>query len=128
MNNHLEIKNLNININSNTVVSDINISIKPSQIVALVGESGSGKSLIASSILKLLPNNASFDIDGKIIFDDKNILTLNQKELLSLRGNKISIIFQEPMSALNPLHKVFDQISEIIEVHNFIDKKNLKNK
>ena len=124
MNNHLEIKNLNININSNTVVSDINISIKPSQIVALVGESGSGKSLIASSILKLLPNNASFDIDGKIIFDDKNILTLNQKELLSLRGNKISIIFQEPMSALNPLHKVFDQISEIIEVHNFIDKKN----
>ena len=128
MNNNLEIKKLNININSNTVVSDINISIKPSQIVALVGESGSGKSLIASSILKLLPNNASFDIDGKIIFDDKNILTLNQKELLSLRGNKISIIFQEPMSALNPLHKVFDQISEIIEVHNFIDKKNLKNK
>ena len=126
--NTLQIKNLNINIGSKQIVSNLNMGINSSQTVALVGESGSGKSLTAHSILRLLPQNSNFNLYGEILFEDKNILELKEKELLNLRGNRISMIFQEPMSALNPLHTVFDQIAEIITIHNPISKKALEQK
>ncbi len=125
----LQIKDLEIYINSNKLVSkNINLNIDESQIVALVGESGSGKSIIANSILKLIPFGSNFKINGNIFFNNRDILELSQKELLSLRGNQISIIFQEPMTALNPLYMVFEQISEIIMIHNPMNKTELKEK
>ncbi|RBQ31917.1 microcin ABC transporter ATP-binding protein [Arcobacter sp. FW59] len=128
MSDKLEIKNLTVYINSKVIVDNVDIDINESKTVALIGESGSGKSIIASSILKLLPSKSNFKISGNIIFNNNNLLELTEKELLFLRGNKISIIFQEPMSALNPLHTVYNQISEIIMIHNPIDKPKLKKK
>ncbi|NQY52627.1 MAG: ABC transporter ATP-binding protein [Campylobacteraceae bacterium] len=129
MNNILEIKNLNINISDKLIiVRNININIKKAQTIALVGESGSGKSMIAHSILNLLPRGANFNLNGEINFLEKNILELSNKDLEQLRGNEISMIFQEPMTALNPLHTVFKQISEILEVHNLYSKKVLEEK
>ena len=111
MNNILEIKNLNINISDKLIiVRNININIKKAQTIALVGESGSGKSMIAHSILNLLPRGANFNLNGEINFLEKNILELSNKDLEQLWGNEISMIFQEPMTALNPLHTVFKQI------------------
>lgn len=125
----LQIKDLEIYINSSKLVAkNINLNIDESQIVALVGESGSGKSIIANSILKLIPFGSNFKINGNIFFNNRDILELSQKELLSLRGNQISIIFQEPMTALNPLYTVFEQISEIIMIHNPMNKTELKEK
>ena len=116
----LELKNLDIFIDSQqkkNIVQNIDLEIHQGQTVALVGESGSGKSMTAHSILQLLPQSANFKVNGDIHFEDKNILKFSEQELLALRGNQISMIFQEPMSALNPLHTVFDQIAEIITIH-----------
>jgi len=125
----LKCENLNIKIEGSRtkqIVQDINLSILKSQTVALVGESGSGKSMMAHAILNILPTSANFKMDGKILFEDKNLIDYTPRELLYLRGNKISMIFQEPMSALNPLHTVFQQISEIVTIHNPLGEKNLK--
>lgn len=125
----LELKNLDIFIDSNekkSIVEKINLEIHQGQTVALVGESGSGKSMTAHSILQLLPQSANFKVNGNIYFEDKNILEFTKQELLNLRGNQISMIFQEPMSALNPLHTVFDQIAEIITIHKPMNKINLE--
>lgn len=132
MNTVLKLDNLSITIENHKqnkpIVKDMSLSIKQSQTVALVGESGSGKSMSAHAILNLLPRSANFKVGGKIIFMNKDILTYSHSELLGLRGNDIAMIFQEPMSALNPLHTVFEQIAEIIMVHNPMSKIALKNK
>ena len=123
----LEIKNLNIKIkNKISILKDINLEIKESQTLALVGQSGSGKSMLAHSILNLLPRGANFSLEGEISFKNKNILNYSKKDLQHLRGNEISMIFQEPMSALNPLHKIEQQIAEIIYAHNLISDKEIK--
>ncbi len=116
MNNIVTIKNLSISFKDNEVVSNININIPKGKTVAIVGESGSGKTLSALSILKLLPTNAKIN-NGSIIFNSKDLLELPLKEIEQIRGNKISTIFQEPMSSLNPLHKIDKQIKEIITTH-----------
>ena len=118
MNNLVEIKNLTINFKENqNVVDNVSIDIPKGKTVAIVGESGSGKTLSALSILKLLPTNANIK-NGSIIFNDEDLLTLPQNRIEKIRGNKISTIFQEPMSSLNPLHKIDKQIKEIITTHN----------
>ncbi|MDC3178668.1 dipeptide ABC transporter ATP-binding protein [Pelagibacteraceae bacterium] len=124
----VSINNLSINFNKNTeVVKNINIDIMKGKTTAIVGESGSGKTLSALSILKLLPNGAEIKT-GEIIFNKKNLLHLNKKEIQNIRGNKISTIFQEPMTSLNPLHTINKQIEEIILIHNSLSKKEAKNK
>lgn len=131
MTNILEIENLDIYIDNSEqkqIVKDINIQIKQAQTFALVGESGSGKSMIAHSILKLLPSEANMKAKGQVKFQNRNILEYSKQELLGLRGNEISMIFQEPMTALNPLHTVFEQIAEIIMIHNPLRKKALENR
>ncbi len=124
----ISINNLSIVFNKNsTVVKNINIDIMKGKTTAIVGESGSGKTLSALSILKLLPNGAEVK-SGEIIYDKKNLLNLNQNEIQNIRGNKISTIFQEPMTSLNPLHTINKQIEEIITTHNSLSKKEVKNK
>ena len=118
----ISIKNLKISFKQNqNVVNNVNIEIPKGKTVAIVGESGSGKTLSALSILKLLPGNANIN-SGSIIFKEKDLLQLPLNEIEKIRGNKISTIFQEPMSSLNPLHTIDKQIKEMITTHN---KKNL---
>tara|TARA_B100000959_G_C14963443_1_gene616750 strand:+ start:389 stop:1966 length:1578 start_codon:yes stop_codon:yes gene_type:complete len=125
MNNIVSIKNLKISFKENqNVVDNISIEIPKGKTVAIVGESGSGKTLSALSILKLLPANANIN-DGSIMFNNKDLLKLPLKEIEKIRGNKISTIFQEPMSSLNPLHKIDKQIKEIITTHKKTNPKEL---
>jgi microcin C transport system ATP-binding protein len=91
--------------------------VKPRETVALVGESGSGKSVSALSVLQLLPYPAASHPTGEIWFKGNNLMGLNDQEMRSVRGNDITMVFQEPMTSLNPLHTVEKQISEILELH-----------
>jgi microcin C transport system ATP-binding protein len=98
-------------------VDHISFEIKRGECVALVGESGSGKSVSALSILKLLPYPVASHPSGSIRFNGRDLLTLSEREIREIRGNDISIIFQEPMTSLNPLHTIDRQISEILHLH-----------
>ncbi|MEO6842073.1 MAG: ABC transporter ATP-binding protein [Bradyrhizobium sp.] len=101
-------------------VDRISFEIKRGECVALVGESGSGKSVSALSVLKLLPYPTASHPTGSIHFKGRELLTLSENEIRSIRGNDISIIFQEPMTSLNPLHTIEAQISEILQLHSGI--------
>ncbi|QTK80003.1 ABC transporter ATP-binding protein [Agrobacterium tumefaciens] len=101
-------------------VDHVSFDLMPGEVVALVGESGSGKSVTANSILKLLPYPAASHPSGKILFDGKDMLTLPERSLRAVRGNDITMIFQEPMTSLNPLHTIERQIGEILELHQAI--------
>lgn len=98
------------------VVKGVSFTVGKGETVALVGESGSGKTVSAMSILRLLPNSASHPT-GEILFEGKDILKMNAAELRAIRGQRISIIFQEPMTTLNPLHTIEKQVGEIIKLH-----------
>jgi len=98
-------------------VDHVSFDIKPGEVLALVGESGSGKSVSANSILKLLPYPAASHPSGEILFNGKDLLKASEAELRHVRGNDITMIFQEPMTSLNPLHTIEKQIGEILEMH-----------
>ncbi|PII39051.1 microcin C ABC transporter ATP-binding protein YejF [Sinorhizobium meliloti CCBAU 01290] len=98
-------------------VDRISFDIKRGETVALVGESGSGKSVSANSILKLLPYPAASHPSGEILFNGKDLLKASDDELRHVRGNDVTMIFQEPMTSLNPLHTIEQQIGEILEIH-----------
>lgn len=108
-------------------LNNISLSIQPKSMVALVGESGCGKSMTAMSILRLLPKNALID-SGEIIFDNKNILDLKESEMRAIRGNKIALIPQDPMTSLNPLYTIGNQLLEVIEKNKSITKQEAINK
>ena len=101
----------------NQVVDAISFDINEQETVALVGESGSGKSVTALSILRLLSKERVIYPSGDIIFEDKSLLLASEKELRKIRGNEISMIFQEPMVSLNPLHTVEKQLYEVLSLH-----------
>ncbi len=105
---------------TSVAVDHVSFDLMPGEVVALVGESGSGKSVTANSILKLLPYPAASHPSGKILFDGKDMLTLPERSLRAVRGNDITMIFQEPMISLNPLHTIERQIGEILELHQAI--------
>ena len=118
----LKISNLSINFQVRkkefSAVKNLNLSINENQIVGLVGESGSGKSVTAMSIMRLLPEpKATYAEESSIMFDGEEILSADKASLRKIRGNKISMIFQEPMTSLNPYHRVGDQIVESILLH-----------
>src|SRR6266852_810421 len=101
-------------------VDRVSFEIKRGECVALVGESGSGKSVSALSILRLLPYPSASHPSGGIRFQGRDLLTSSEREMREIRGNDISIIFQEPMTSLNPLHTIESQIGEILSLHNGI--------
>jgi len=98
-------------------VDRISFDINKGETVALVGESGSGKSVTALSVMKLLPYPAAGHPSGRVVFKGQELLQLSEDEIRKVRGNDISIIFQEPMSSLNPLHTIERQIGEVLLLH-----------
>ena len=99
------------------VVENISFDIRRGETLALVGESGSGKSVTAHSILRLLPYPLAQHPSGTIAYNGRDLLTLPEKQLRQIRGNRIAMIFQEPMSSLNPLHNIGKQIGEVLALH-----------
>ena len=128
MSNILEINNLTINFatrdGSFKAVDNISFNIESNKTMALVGESGSGKSVTAMSILQLLPRpQASYSQASSIKFKGDEIIDASNDKLLNIRGNIVSMVFQEPMTSLNPYHRVGDQITESILLHTDSTKK-----
>ena len=101
----------------------VSFRIGKGETVALVGESGSGKTVSALSILKLLPYPAASHPSGEVWFEGKDLLKLKPAQLQTVRGNRISMIFQEPMTSLNPLHSIQRQVGEVLRVHRRMDEK-----
>ena len=132
MSNLVEIENLRVKFNTDSgivnAVNGISFNIKKGETLALVGESGSGKSVTARGIIRLLANNAVLSNETKITFDGKNINTYSEKEYQKIRGKKISMIFQEHMSSLNPIYTIENQISEVLKIHDKYSDKKLKEK
>ena len=116
----VSVKNLSVEFGqgarASRVVQNVSFDIANGETVALVGESGSGKTVSAMSILRLLPTSASHPT-GEILFEGRDILKANEREMRKIRGKRISIIFQEPMTTLNPLHTIEVQVGEIIKLH-----------
>ena len=117
----LKIENLNLGFeiknNFYQVLYDVNFNIQKGETFALVGESGCGKSMTAMSIINLLPQNAKIT-SGKIIFNGQDLLALSKKEIQKIRGRKISLIPQDPMTSLNPLFTVKEQVREVVEMNS----------
>ena len=111
----LELDHLHVTFGDTVAVSDVTLAIQRGERVALVGESGSGKSVTALSILRLL---SDAQVSGAIRFDGQDLLAKSEREMRGMRGSDIAMIFQEPMTALNPLYTVGDQIAETIVVHD----------
>lgn len=113
----LEVINLNIDYLSTNKTSyrvcDINFTLTKGKVIGIIGESGCGKSTIAKSLLKILPQNTY--VEGEVLLEGIDILKLNEKQMQSIRGNIISMIFQEPMQALNPIRKIKKQFDDILE-------------
>ncbi len=118
MNSVLVVRNFNLELFGNFKLQNINFSVKYGEVFGIIGESGSGKTLISQSMLQLLDKRFIKYMSGSIFFENKNLLNLSDVELNCIRGNNISYIPQEPLSALNPLHTIKKQISEIIKIHN----------
>ena len=125
----LEVKKLRISLakKPKLLVNNISFKIKKNEIIGLIGESGSGKSLTSLSILNLL-NKKQFEISGDILFENNDLLKLSKNEMLITRGAKISMIFQEPMSALNPTMKIGEQLFEMYSSHQNIPFQNITNR
>ena len=124
--NLLEIRNLNVTFMSDgnvvRAVKNLNLNIPYGKTMGLVGESGSGKSVTSLAIMRLLPDHKGINVTGEILYKGQNLLKMSMKEMRAIRGNKISMIFQEPMTSLNPVYTVGDQIDETILLHQNLSK------
>lgn len=103
-------------------VDDVSFNIRKGEIIGVVGESGCGKSVTAMSIMRLIPSPPGKIVQGEIIFEDRNILELKDDEMRKIRGNDIAVIFQEPMTSLNPIFTIGYQIQEVIMLHQKLNK------
>ena len=125
----LKVENLKTHFNTASgivkAVDGVTFSLDYGQTLGIVGESGSGKTVTSNSIMRLLPKNGHI-VDGKILFEDKDIAQLNAKDMLEIRGNDISMIFQDPMTALDPVFTIGSQIMEVINAHQKMSKDEAK--
>jgi oligopeptide/dipeptide ABC transporter ATP-binding protein len=106
-----------------TAVDNVDLTVSRQETVCVVGESGCGKSVMSLSVLRLVPTPHGRISHGKIFFQGRDLLTLDQKEIIKIRGNRIAMIFQEPMSSLNPVFTVGFQIEEVLRKHRGMNKK-----
>ena len=127
----LEIKNLSVEIMSTRglvhAVRGVNLTVEKGSVHGIVGESGCGKSVTAKSIMRLHERRIT-NIQGEIIFEGKDLLKLSEKEMQKIRGSRISMIFQDPMVALNPLYRIGHQIDEVFMTHSNMTKQEAKRK
>ena len=107
-------------------IEDVTFSVEQGEILGIVGESGCGKSMTALSILRLVASPPVYITGGEIRYRGKNLLEMDEKEIRKIRGNKISMIFQEPMTSLNPVYTVGNQITEVIRLHQKVGKEEVQ--
>ena len=122
----LDIRNLEVFYTSGghivQAVNGVNLQLNEGETLGLVGETGAGKTTTALSLVRLIPDPPGKIVDGEIIFNDEDLLQLKPADMRKIRGNQISVIFQDPMTALNPIMTMGDQIAEVIETHNHVSK------
>ena len=119
----LTVKNLGVRFGETSVVRDVSFTIAPGETLALVGESGSGKSVTALSLLQLLPYpNAQHTPGSSIVFEGRELVGAPNKILRAIRGNRAAMVFQEPMTSLNPLHSIGRQVAEVLILHKHMSK------
>ena len=116
----LDVRNLRVAFGQRAVVHGVDLCVEASQRVALVGESGSGKTVSALSLLRLIPEA---QVQGQAWFDGVDLLSLSERALMGVRGDAVSVVFQEPMSALNPLMSIGDQIAEVLMLKKGLDRR-----
>ncbi|MBX9768573.1 MAG: ABC transporter ATP-binding protein, partial [Bdellovibrionales bacterium] len=121
MTNLIEVKNLKTRFRTDDgsffAVDDISFSVPAGKTLGIVGESGCGKSVTSLSIMRLIPSPPGEIVSGQIVFDGEDLLKISEEKMRTIRGNQISMIFQEPMTSLNPVFTIGDQIAETIELH-----------
>ena len=125
----LKVNNLKTHFNTASgivkAVDGVTFTLNYGQTLGIVGESGCGKSVTSSSIIRLLPKNGHI-VDGQILFEGKDLVKLTQKDMLKIRGNDISMIFQDPMTSLDPVYTIGSQIMEVIHAHQKLSKEETK--
>ena len=130
--NIIEVKNLSTDFYTNNgtikAVNDVSFNVPFGKTLAIVGESGSGKSATALSIMRLIPKHTAEIVKGEVIFNDVDLLKLPESQMRRIRGNDIGMIFQEPMTSLNPVMKIGDQIMEVARTHDKLSKSEAKEK
>ena len=130
-NNILEVKNLRTSFFTHVgevkAIRGVGFHLKKGEAIGIVGESGSGKSVTSMSIMKLIQDPGKI-VDGEIIFKGKNLVDFSQKEMQKIRGNEIAMIFQDPMTSLNPVFTIGNQIIEVIRKHKKMSKKEARKK
>src|SRR3954470_13290794 len=123
----LEVRNMTVAFDTERgqirPVRNLSISIFPSQTVALVGESGCGKSVSALSVLRLIPQPPGRVLDGEVLLEGRNLLSIDERDMRRVRGKDIAMIFQEPMTSLNPVFTIGDQIAEAVILHQHVSTK-----
>ena len=121
----LTINNLTLTVNNRELLKQVSFSIKRGEIFALVGESGSGKSLTSLAIMRLLPETLKV-VAGDILLNDDSLFALSEMEMQKVRGRKIAMIFQEPMTALNPVMTIGEQVAEVLRLHLDLSEQEIK--
>jgi peptide/nickel transport system ATP-binding protein len=116
----LDVHNLTVGFGNTAAVRGIDLSIAEGEVLGLVGESGSGKSMTSLALMGLLPPNAK--VSGEVIFDGRDVLSASPEELRQMRGTRVTMIFQEPMTALNPVMRIGDQVAESVLAHGTSNK------
>ncbi|ABW18889.1 ABC transporter ATP-binding protein [Alkaliphilus oremlandii] len=132
MKNLLEVKNLKTHFYTEDgivpAVNGVDFNLKPGETLGIVGESGCGKSITSMSIMRLIPTPPGKIVGGEILFEDRDIVKMSEAEIRKIRGNDIAMIFQEPMTSLNPVFTIGSQIMEAIMLHQKMDKKAARGK